>query len=81
MPEFKSACGAKWKALRAGALSDEAFLSRMESYADILAPYMEEDYRLKQPAGWNGDFPAAFAKLKETVAARLAMLDKRFKKY
>ncbi len=79
VPEFRRECRGKWKALRAGALSDEAVLSRIDAYAELLAPYMEEEYRLKQPAGWTGDFPAAIDKLKETVSARLKALDRHFK--
>ncbi len=79
VPEFQGKCRDKWKALRAGALSDEAVLSRIDAHAELLAPYMEEEYRLKQPAGWAGDFPAAVDKLKETVSARLKVLDRHFR--
>ncbi len=75
MPDFRSKCRAKWNALRAGALSEEVVLARIDAHAELLAPYMEEEYRLKQPAGWTGDFPAAVDKLKETVSARLKALD------
>ena len=78
VPEFQRQCRVKWKTLRAGALSDEAVLSRIDSHAELLAPYMEEEYRLKQPAGWTGEFPAAIDQLKKTVSARLKVLDKIF---
>ena len=77
-PDFHSKCAAKWKELRAGALSDNAIFSRIDAHAELLAPYMEEEYRLKQPAGWDGDFKAAVAKLKKVVAERLRILDQRF---
>jgi hypothetical protein len=78
VPEFRRACRDKWQALRTGALSNEAILSRIDAHAELLAPYMEEEYRLKQPAGWTGDFPAAIDNLKETVSARLTVLDRIF---
>jgi hypothetical protein len=78
VPEFQRECRAKWRSLRKGALSDEAVLSRIDAHAQLLAPYMEDEYRLKQPAGWTGDFPAAIDKLKETVSARLKVLDRNF---
>ena len=81
MPEFRALCGVKWWKLRQGELSDEAVQSRIDAYAELLAPYMEEDYRLKQPAGWDGDFSSAVAKLKNVVAARLRVLDKRYSRY
>ena len=80
VPEFRSACRKKWKDLRAGGLSDEVVLARIDAHAELLAPYMEEEYRLKQPAGWTEDFPAAIDKLKETVSARLKTLDLHFNK-
>lgn len=78
MPEFRMECRAKWKALRGGALSEESVLSRIDAHAELLAPYMEEEYRLKQPAGWTGDFPSAIESLKQTVVARLKVLDRIF---
>lgn len=81
MPEFRELCGAKWRRLRAGEFSDDAVLSRIDAYAERLAPYMEEDYRLKQPEGWDGDFPTAVAHLKDVVMARLHILDKRYRLY
>ena len=81
MPEFRALCGVKWWKLRQGEFSDEAVQSRIDAYAELLAPYMEEDYRLKQPAGWDGDFSSAVAKLKDVVSARLRVLDKRYSRY
>lgn len=79
VPSFRRQCIVKWRDLRAGALSDEAVLSRIDAQAELLAPYMEEDYRLKQPAGWTGDFPAAIESLKTTVSERLKALDSTLK--
>jgi hypothetical protein len=79
VPEFQRECRAKWRSLRKGALSDEAVLSRIDAHAELLAPYMEDEYRLKQPAGWEGDFPTAIDNLKEVVSARLKVLDRIFK--
>ena len=78
VPEFSRAAAAKWKTLRGGALSDDAMLARIDSYAERLAPYMEEEYRLRQPDGWNGDFPNAVERLKAVVRDRLHLLDNRF---
>ena len=78
MPEFLPLCNAKWKKLREGEFSNEAVLARIDAYAERLAPYMEEDYFLKQPAGWDGDFRSAVAKLKDVVVARLDVLDRRY---
>ncbi len=79
VPDFRMKCRCKWKVLRSGAFSDEAVLSRIDAHAELLAPYMEEEYRLRQPAGWTGDFPAAIESLKQTVVARLKVLDRIFK--
>ena len=51
------------------------------AYAERLAPYMEEDYCLKQPEGWDGDFLSAVSHLKDVVVARLHILDKRYSLY
>ena len=78
VPEFQMKCREKWKTLRAGPFSDEAVLSSIGALAERLAPYMEEEYRLKQPEGWDGDFLGAVDQLKEVVAGRLRVLDQRF---
>ena len=75
VPDFRKSAVAKWRTLRAGALSDEAVLSRIDADAARLAPYMEEEYRLLQPAGWDGDFPGAVEALKTGVRARLKVVD------
>ena len=75
VPEFRKSAVAKWRTLRAGALSDEAVISRIDADAARLAPYMEEEYRLLKPAGWDGDFPGAVETLKKGVRARLKVVD------
>lgn len=78
VPDFKNRLSDKWKTLRAGSMSDNAVLRRIEEDAALLAPYMAEEYRLLQPAGWKEDFPSAVNELKQVVADRLKMMDARF---
>lgn len=78
VPWFKGRVSAKWNALRAGPMSTDAVLGRIDADASLLAPYMEEEYRLLQPAGWNGTFPEAVDRLKQVVMERLALMDKKF---
>ena len=75
LPGFRKDAVAKWRALRAGALSDGAVMSRIDADAARLAPYREEEYRLLKPAGWDGDFPGAVERLKKGVVARLKVVD------
>ena len=64
---------------KAGPLSDEADLGHLDALAARLAPYMEEEYRLRQPREFKGDYAEAVKRLREVVAARLAIMDERCK--
>ena len=79
VPEFKAEASEKWRLLRAGPLSDEAELAYLDALAARLAPYMEEEYRLRQPREFKGDYAEAVKRLREVVAARLAIMDERCK--
>ena len=79
VPEFKAEASEKWRLLRAGPLSDEAELAYLDALAARLAPYMEEEYRLRQPREFKGDYAKAVKRLREVVAARLAIMDERCK--
>ena len=78
MPEFRHLVSEKWANLRQGPMAEDAVLARINSDAALLAPYMEEEYRLLQPAGWNGDFEAAVERLRQVVSARLKLMDAKF---
>ena len=75
VPEFKPLVASRWKNLRQGFLSDEATLARFDDMAARLAPYMEEEYRLRQPRSTSEDFPSTARRLREVLAARLAVVD------
>ena len=75
VPGFADRVKDRWHELRAGPLSDEAVFGRIDADAAFLAPYMEEEYRLLQPAGEEGTFADAVGKLKAAVAERLKMMD------
>lgn len=79
-PGFKDKLADKWASLRSGPMADEAVLGRIGADAALLAPYMEEEYRLLKPAGWDKDFTAAVSQLKEVVSARLKRMDAIYKK-
>ena len=79
VPGFRDAAAAKWRKLRAGDMSDAAVLARIDRDAARLAPYMEEEYRLLQPPGWDGDFPGAVEGLKKGVLQRLKTTDEYFR--
>lgn len=76
-PEFGTMVSKKWGQLRAGPMSDTAVLERIRSDATMLAPYMEEEYRLLKPLGWEDDFPSAVDVLEKVVAGRLKMMDEK----
>ncbi len=79
VPGFKDALSAKWTALRAGPMSDEAVFGRIDADVRLLIPYMSEEYRLLQPLGWDGDFEEAVERLKSVVSARLKVMDAKFR--
>ena len=76
---FSAKATAKWRSLRAGALSDEAMMESIDAYASQLTPLMDEEYRLWPPEGWDGDYRSAVQRLKEIVLARLKTVDNHFK--
>ena len=78
VPGFRDRVAARWAAARAGALSDEALLRKIDEAAALLAPHMEEEYRLLRPAGFDGDFPAAVEELRSEVLLRAARIDREF---
>lgn len=75
VPEFKPLVASRWKTLRSGLLSDEALFAQFDAMAVRLAPYMAEEYRLRQPLGTTEDFPSTVRRLRGTVAERLAVVD------
>ncbi|MBR1836633.1 MAG: CotH kinase family protein, partial [Kiritimatiellae bacterium] len=74
-PDFRARVRDRWAELRTGPFSDAAILARIDADAAVLAPLMDEEWRLLRPAGFDGDFPAAVAALRETALARAASLD------
>ena len=77
-PGFVGKATERWKALREGPYSDQMVAARIDGYAALLAPYMEEEWRLLQPAGFDGDFPEAIADLKNVVLKQLSLMDRAF---
>lgn len=75
VPRFGERANDRWRELRAGPLSDAAVFGRIDADAAFLAPYMDEEYRLLQPAGEEGTFADAVAKLKAAVARQLKAMD------
>jgi hypothetical protein len=79
VPGFRDSAASRWWALRADGLSDDAVMSRIDADAARLAPYMEEEFRLLKPAGWDGDYHAAVEALKKGVRSRLSVMDSFFR--
>lgn len=77
-PGFRAKCAARWAERRAGPLSDEALLAWIDSRAAALAPAMGEEWRLLQPAGFDGDYAAVVEALRREVLLRAASLDAEF---
>lgn len=79
VPGFPARVEEKWRDLREGAMSDTAVLGRIDRDAAMLAPYMEEEYRLLSPVvDMDAVFPVMVERLKGVVAERLALMDRRF---
>lgn len=76
-PGFQEKVSEKWTALRAGPMSDSKVLGRINADAAMLAPYMEEEYRILQPEGWDGTFLQSVEELRKTVVGRLKMMDEK----
>ena len=77
-PTFRVRLGARWRELRAGLLSDAALDAWIDEHAALLAPRMDEDYRLVPPLGHDGDFAAAISALRDEVHASAVWLDGLF---
>ena len=75
-PDFRARLRSRWEELRAGPFSDEALLARLDSDAAILAPLMDEEWRLLQPAGFDGDFSDAVAELRSAALRRARLVDR-----
>ena len=79
-PVFLEKAKERWTDLVNGQYSNEALMARIESYAEILAPYMDEEWRLLKPAGFDGGFADAIADLKDAVRNQLSFMDQVFLK-
>ena len=77
MSGFRDLAAAKWAALRAGPLSDEAVSRWLAEKRDLLEPFMEEDFRASPPGGFSGTYREGVAVLEEEVLFRLRQLDER----
>ena len=75
IPGFRTRVAARWAALRAGPLSDEALDRWIDGRAARLAPFMDEDFRLVPPADFRGTYPQAVESLRGMVRFRARQLD------
>lgn len=78
VPGFERRVASRWAALRAGALSDAALDRWIDGRAALLAPSMEEDFRLVPPAGFKGTYAQAVEALRASVHDRARRLDDLF---
>ena len=76
---FRTRLAARWRDLRAGLLSDAALDAWIDEHAALLAPRMDEDYRVVPPLGHDGDFAEAIDALRAEVHVRAAWLDGLFR--
>lgn len=74
-PGFRKRLRDRWEELRAGPFSDDALLARIDADAAVLAPLMDEEWRLLQPAGFDGDHAAAVRVLRDEALARARLVD------
>ena len=74
-PDFTNLLKRRWRDLRAGPCTDEALFGRLDADAARLAPYMDEEWRLLKPAGFDGSFNDAVRILRDSVRAQLDFLD------
>lgn len=75
VPGFRGRVARRWAELREGPLSDAAVEGWIDGHAALLAPCMDEDYRVVPPLGWDGNFAEAVEALRTEVRARLAFID------
>ena len=80
VPGFRDRAAAKWADLRAGPLSDEAVSRWIAERRDLLEPFMEEDFRVTPPGGFDGTYREGVAILEEEVLFRIHQLDGRLPK-
>ncbi|MBQ9727502.1 MAG: CotH kinase family protein [Kiritimatiellae bacterium] len=76
LPGFRAAAARRWKALRAGPLSDAALAGWIGEKAAFLAPFMAGEYALVPPAGSAGSFAADVERLRGEVLFRARQLDR-----
>ena len=76
-PALRKRLAAHWRELRAGPLSDTALDRWIDERAAVLAPFMDEDYRVVPPLGHDGDFRAAVEEVRAEAHASAAWLDAR----
>ena len=74
-PGFRKRLRDRWEELRAGPFSDDALLARIDADASVLAPLMDEEWRLLQPAGFDGDYAAAVRVLRDEALVRARLVD------
>ena len=74
-PGFRDRLRARWGELRAGPFSDDALLARIDADSAVLAPLMDEEWRLLQPAGFDGDYAAAVRVLRDEALFRARIVD------
>ncbi len=74
-PAFHARLGARWRKLREGPFSDAALDAWIDERVALLAPRMDEDYRVLPPLGHDGDFAAAIDAFRAEVHASAAWLD------
>ena len=77
-PALRDRLAARWRELRAGPLSDARVDGWIDEHAALLAPYMDEDYRLVPPLGHDGDYEDAVEALRDEAHAGAAWLDGLF---
>ena len=76
VPGFRQRVAARWEELRKEALSGEAVDGWIAAHGAMLAPCMEEDYRVVPPMGFEGTFGEAVDELRAEAGRRLALLDR-----
>ena len=75
---FRARLGERWRELRDGPLSNSSLDDWIDEQSALLAPYMEEDYRVVPPLGHDGDYNAAIDALRDEVHASATWLDGLF---
>ena len=76
VPGYRERVAERWRALRAGPLREERLDAWIDEKAALLAPCMDEDYRLIPPLGHEGTFADAIESLRREVRFRLSHMDR-----